>query len=585
MASGHSAAQPAASKPAATAPGSSPASAGQGSRGALVLELTCAAAALLWGVRTVAALLPARNPRLLPFATDAWEYLGFTAHFLDPSGPAPTAYRYPLFPWLASLLAGAMDAAPATGNLWLALLASALLPLALYLLGRQLAVAPVALAGALVGGALPLAVDFLGNVSDYLFCAWLLILTAAACSWAARGGRVVRHALAGFALALTMVATPKAITWLLFLLPLLVIGILAETRTRPRPAALRVLALLTPLLVAWILMGRGALSYNSLEHATDVVFQSWLGSAPVTSVHPDPGQIWPHNTGWIAGDWHALAGLPRTVAYLHEIAALGRAQVGLTDTLATLTADVLPARSWLEPLLWLAVLGSLGPLALRDRGTRWTVALVAAVFLVSRLSASASVPPRPRYHIATLLILPVYMSAGIALLPSLVPRLRRLGPWPWLTLPLLALWVVEPSGLSLGLTARMDRARYHANGEAETMAPAGELATLRPELRPEDRVIDLTTGGDVRAMLLSIATLDQVPGFAWSERPTTLTLPPQPHGRRLLYGGCRPEEPRQNTAWRLEPAPEPDPDSRLRRLSPCILEDIAPHRPGILSSG
>lgn len=56
-------------------------------------DLLCVLITTTWGLREAALLWRQRNPESLPWATDAWEYLGFTVHLLDPALAAPSAFR------------------------------------------------------------------------------------------------------------------------------------------------------------------------------------------------------------------------------------------------------------------------------------------------------------------------------------------------------------------------------------------------------------------------------------------------------------------------------------------------------------
>ena len=561
----------------------------QARKGELLVEGASLLVALGWGFWNVLTLLPVRSPQLLPYASDYWEYLGFTAHFLDPSAPAPPAFRHPLFPWLASQLCTLFDLSPSLGNLWIAVIAAGLIPVALYLLARQIAPPFVALCGALLGGSLPVLVDSLGLVSDYLFCTWVLVLSAAACLWATRRGNLLAYAAAGISLAALMAATPKALTWLVIAIPLLSLRALLGVRAQPRGPVVRLLFLLVPLVAVWWLFARSPLLYNSLEHATDLVFSDCLGHVPVTSVHPTPGELWPADRGWIVGEWSSLFQIPRTLEYLREIGAIGRSGVHFQSGFwVTFMEQFSRGRGlWLFPVMGL--LGCLGPATVRRRPTPWiptllVIAMVSAFFL-SSLVASASLPPRLRYHLTAILILPVFAPAGGAFLLRLLPVLRRAAEWPWLVLPLLCLWLVEFSDLPVGRPARLQRAALLADREEPVMAPFAALQQLRPELLPDDHVLDLAPNGEVRAMLLHAVVIEAYPSFGGAQGAGGLTLYPQGRGRRLLFGGCAETHLGDNHLWKILDSAGDGVEPRLQRLSPCLLEDTRPRRPGVLRPG
>ena len=378
------------------------------------------------------------------------------------------------------------------GNISVALAAASLLPLALYLLGRQLAPAYAALAGALIAGSLPLTVTFLGQVSDYLFCAWLLTLSAAAALWAARARHGASLAVAGVGLALYMAATPKAITWLAVAIPVLLLTAMVGLTRRPLATLLRCVALLSPLVLVWLVFQGSPLLYNSLEYATDIVYRDLLGELPVTSAHPVPGELWPQDVGWIVGSTDALLHVPRTGHYLMGISALGRAHNGTALALDQLES-ALPLGVGIVPLASVALLGCGGPLLMgrAEWIRRVTATLLALALLAPLLASTLALPPWPRYHIATALLIPVFATAGVAAGLQLVPQLRRANPWGWLLAPVLVLALMEREGSALAHSARQQQATELAALEAPSLEPYRNLVALRDELGPGDRLVSL----------------------------------------------------------------------------------------------
>ncbi len=548
-------------------------------------DAVAATLALAWGIWNVASLLPARNPRLLPYAQDSWEYLGFTRHLLDPWSGAPSAYRYPLFPWLSSLFCSLTGEAPYLGNLWVALAAAALLPLALYLLGRQLAPAFLALGGSLLGTSLPILTLFLGQVSDYLFCTCVQILSAAAALWALRRGGVASFAAAGLAMAAFMAATPKALTWMLAALALLALRALLGVRSRPRQAALELVGLLLPLLLVWWWFAQAGLVFNSLEHATDLVFSDWLGAPPVTSVHPNPGALWPPTQGWVIGQSGAVATLPSTLHYLREVASQARAHGSVDAALSLLHREIPLGLGGC--LLALAGLGALGPVLRQHRSPRWpgafAAALLAALLLASQLLASGSLPDESRYHLTTLLILPVFCVTGAWAIIVLIPPIRRANPWLWGIPALACLWAVEGSAWPIGRLAHIQAASVVARLEAVEMSPFAELVSLRPQLEPDDLVLDFTPDGKGSSVLLGVVGIERHPGYVRDGRVVPLTLLPFSGARRLLIGPCAGREDPGQRRWVVTEHGSATDEPRLTRLSPCVLEDTRPQITGILS--
>ena len=544
------------------------------------LEVAMVLGALAWGGWQVAVQLPARNPQLLPICGDMQEYLAYTTRFVDPAFGALSAYRYPLQPALAAGLCRLTGLTPVQGTQAVVLAAAALLPLALYLLGRLLAPRPVALAGALLTVATPAWIGMLGRPSDYMLSSLLMVLALAAVVAALLRGAAWRQLLAGVALAGFMAATPKALTLLLLALPLLLVAVLVRRLPAPKPLLLDLAALAAPLVLTWWVFAGFDWEIRSLEHATIRVLEyAWHEvDFPVSSsMFPEILRGQAVEGYWVVGQGAALWGLPRTIAFLLHVrdyapaAFQGRA----------LFVAALHSGLGLGSLLWLAlVLPALTACGLAPgRGWRCRVGQVlAAAFLGLSLYILARsltlIQPHPRYLLALaspLLLLAVVGAAAC---------LRWLGPawrsWQlvWLPVLLVALVVLGRQGGAVGGHAR---ALVAAREQAGDEHPARELrgiAELTDLLRPSDQVVDFTPGG------LAIASLLQRhPLLVWRPLGGALGLAavePNPMGRRFVVDPCETMNHEEYRAGWGANSGLFRRSTRYQRVAWCVYEDTRP---------
>ncbi len=545
------------------------------------LELGLACVALGWGWWQAVAIMAVRNPRWLPICSDMQEYLAYTTRFMDPGLGALSAYRYPLQPALAAAWAQLSGASAAIATQEVALAAAALLPLALYALGRVLAPGPVALAGALLVTASPVWIEQLGRPSDYMLAALLQVLALAAVSWALHRGGPWRQLLAGLALAALMACTPKALTLLLLALPLLLGMILVRELSSPARVGLQLLALLAPLALVWWLYSTISWELRSLEHATIRVLEyAWheVGSHVSRISFDSVGRSDGPEGYWVVGQAEALWNLPKTVGFLLEVprhapqAFEGRSYL----------AEALRSGLGLGSLAWLALV----PVALlgsgpgRPRGWRaWVAWGAAAALLGLALYATARsltlIRPHPRYLIGLAVLLPPLVPVGAAALVRCIPSLRDLRLL-WLPVPLLALVLLLSGGGPVGAGARALAAEQVGSKDPGSLRALGGVAELVELVQPGDQVVDFTPGG------LAVAGLLQLPvELAWRPLGDPGGIAPvDPHsgGRRFVVDPC---ETVQRDHYRAHWGPHAglfQRDARFHRRAHCVYEDMQPER-------
>jgi hypothetical protein len=525
-----------------------------------------------------ASTLAARNPQMLPACGDLGEYLAYTARFVDPAWGALSAYRYPLQPALAATLCDLLGLTPAAGTMAVAIAAAASVPLALYLLGRLLAPGPVAAAGALLVLATPAWIGMLSRPSDYMLSGLLQILALAAVVAALQRAGPWRLAGAGLTLAALMASTPKALGLLLLALPLLLLVALLRHARQPARLALGLLGLAAPLVLCWWLFSTVDWELRSLEHATiRVVEYAWHEVGfPVSKLQfPEVVRSSGVDGYWVVGQADALTNLPRTIAFLRHVPQLvppefhGRA----------LLEQALRSGLGLAALGWLLLLvpgataiGRLGGRSWRDLSGWALSAAFLGAFLVMQAQALTLIVPHERYLLALALPLPLVVVVGMAALPRLaIAPCRRLR-LAWLPVLALVLLLLARHGGALGVDARTTTARQALHHDEASGRPLAELAALRPTLTPQDQVVDLTPEG------LAIASLLQAhPTLAWRPWEHAVgTVDPQPPvaphlgGRRFLVDPCRGAGPPSPDIGLLQL------DTRYRRVSPCIYEDVQP---------
>jgi hypothetical protein len=514
-----------------------------------------------------------RNPHWTPYGQDWRDYLSYVLHFIDPALAEPFPYRYPLWAWLAALVCRVAELPPYVGAKTLSLAASALLPPALFLLGRQLVAWPLALAGAVLPILLPGMLQTLGIPSDYLFCAWLQVLGLAAGLAALRRGGTARFFLFGLATAAVMASTAKGLA---FVLPAstatLAWALLARLRGRAFVGRM-LLAWSLPLLLVWLVFAWTDLGGYSLEYQTFNVQRELAG-------HPLAARpIWgwagirPEQAGfWRVGDPRALLHLPRTLAFV-LFPAEGRLpwEQVLEQVKLHLGGELGMPLAWLGLLLpaCLSPLWTGSPARPLDR-------LLPALLLLSSVVALGlgvvSAPRGYRYYQSLIVLLPLLLLVGAASLPALLAALSaRRAAWPWIPALLVGAWMM--------LGQRSPYLWRDATRDVGSQAYApllSELFELRDRLGPNAGIVDFHKWNVPwylywgRGIPLEQGEIMATPHYGARVASSTWT-------RRFFV--FEPPQPTQDAEHRrIVDAMLADPE-RFRWVNRCVMEDLRPELP------
>ncbi len=557
------------------------------------LDLGIVVALVLLGWLRVRALQQASNPEALPYGADFRDYLGYVLAFLEPSLSWPDHFRYPLFAWLAAGLCRLQEVPPATGAMQLSLASSALLPAALFLLGRQLAPRAVAVVAGFWVLQLPPMMQTLGMPSDYVFCSLIQALMLASGVWALGRGGWWRFLLFGCASATMMGATAKGFTLVLPALGLAVVyGAIALVR-RQWTGGLAPLAWLLPVVLLWLAYSQHGLQTFSLEFQTWNVRSEDLQQLTQRQLPVPEGLGWgeqgdARNMGyWRVGDPRALQNLHRIAGFFLQSPADAPPHAALEESQHRGLAEVTGSRDlW---FLWLMIPGAFGvavwsrrrqadpPVRGRGVGLALGVGFLVAV-LASQWAGVLTLLYRFRYLQPLVVLLPLLVFGGAATLASLfcrpgTPRLEL----AWLPVPLVALLVLQGAGpLGFG------QAAINGRKDQLEMQPLTDLLRLVPELEPDEGITDvswrhlawyLLWHQDVP--LQAAGTMDHASG------QVAVDVEGVPWKRRYLVSECRGGEQGSSQDWSYydyDRAVAAQPE-RLVRLTPCVVEDLRPGDP------
>ncbi len=538
----------------------------------LALDLLAVALLALLGVGSGYHLFQQVNPGWIPTAQDFGEYSAALAQVW--LGDQLDLYwnRHMLYPWLACLGARGLGLVPFDAAIHLSLLASGLSGAAVFLILRQLAPRPLALAGALLVLHLPCGVERLGHISDYALTHLCLLLTLAAGLWAIRRPRPGAFLAAGAALAAVLAASPKGLAVALVALPLL---LLALPFGRPARAALGLLSLGAPIALAWWLYDRLGIDSSSLEWGVVGLKATWAETQGLHFDHGDWGL--PVEAGdpgsYRFGRPGALRALPQTLrVMLHTPEGYPSLAVRAADSPAVIRQAL--GLSWLLPL----ALAPLGCLLAAGTAPGWRRRLLGPAWLLlllgSQLIGAHGVPLRAYYVVPVLLLLPplalLSLWGPVRLLRA---RLGPCSPWPSWGLVLLLLLLL-PGGSPLGHGAA--RARVEASHFAFLGSPRPETSAslLRERLAPGDGVLDATP---FRQAVGGFANLAPVQLSASLRQGARLQAGPSDRSRRFIVFECAFGHRFAPSAQRMAQALVRS--GRAERWSACIYLDHHPDRP------
>ncbi len=563
----------------------------------LALAASVAVAGLAWAF----GLQQSINPEWVPQGPDAWDYLNHTLSFLLPEYRFGSPFYAPLYPALAASWSGISGSTPHQAAIAVPLVATGLLPLASYLLLRELGPRVVALLGAWLVTLQPMTIHFLGTPSVYPVATLVTLLSVAALLrllWAEQ--RRVGWALAlGCGLGLLLATAWSGLTAILAALGIAGVSLLLEARQNRRRAALAAGSLLAPLVLSWLLLGQAPVPAAPLETAIHVSVEDhyWHFCEeaglphPQERVQPHPLVGWraegrQHPVGWWRpGRFSSLPRLPQVLAYLvlpksvpahaeqfraylrAEAAAFLELRVGLTLAVAL----VLPA---------LAFLGA--------GGSRWRLApwlLTAAAgfaFITAPLLGLLHSAPTPRYAHLFLCVGPSLLLVAAALPWRLRPATGRFGTLLWILPGLVLAWLLAGKG-PVDFAARGAKEQRYVR---LTMQEAGirGLVRMARDLEPRDQVVDLTGAGGAHApVAVTWGRADTVLAevTVGASGPSLLRpLPGWPHGRRFLVLDC---------VWDVARAVGEHPQGRLVlrargeehavEVEHCVLQDLQPGLP------
>lgn len=514
----------------------------------------------------------AYNPEWTPNGQDNHDFfaciVALRFHELESWSPA----RYPLYPALV-----AVTDALGGGRLWrvameVSLLTSAMLPVAVYVLGRVFAARPVALVGALLTLHFPSHLFMLASPTDYPLAASLYVLSFATLVLMVREGGALRHGVAGVVLALYFLTTPKSFPMLLIGVLALGLGWMAGRRFDLRS----IVAFLLPLLLAWGVFAALDVHLFSLEDDMLGV-QRAEGWFDPNLPFPDVG--WHMNDPglrgyWVPGTWSALAHLPQVLTYLvaapvHAMTFSQRLDVFLPQLSAELSMPDLGA------LVVVSLAGTFGawrvgaPKA-RNVGAALLAVLIAGVHLWGQSAA----PYAQRYALPVLVTTPVLLLALVAL-----PVRSVRGPRAVLAfLPLVAAaaWVLGPSPGALGAAHMVQIMEPWAAAHP----PLAGLPDLRAQFAPGDSVVDASATHLMEAVLdgepvtITQARVLVSPGSLLLEYPATSAA------HQFLVLGCVNEGalPEGDTNEQLRRRLEAD-TVRFECLDRCTYRDLHPELP------
>lgn len=561
------------------------------------VDLAVIAALVVAGLLYAGHLHAVANPAWLPVGQDWQDYVLRQQELLDPSFHGAAPNRYPFYPWLGLVWGRIGGWSPVIGAMQISIYAAGLLPAAGYLLGRQVAPRPVALAGALVCLHLPVLQEMLGPPTEYLLYTLLYVLSLAAGAAALARGGIWRFLGFGVVLALLMATVPQALVVLLAAVPL-GLGALAWHGWRhPRRGALAALAFLLPLVLCWELY-RGVdlplhplegLVYNSqVTHARENRLQARMPEDLGWDPHLHPAQ----QGTWRIGGPGALSGLPTTLRYLARGTPDNIPFSWRWGTVRTGLEGQLPVGvGWY--LLGIPGVLAAGSAAWRGRANPgsalpWVLAvlLVAAATAVQVMGLLGTTW-EARYSLPILVTVPVLALGGVAA----IARLAFRGPWrasdlPWWPLLAVVVGLLAAGPAPLGAahvwqTAREDAqgrttSQYfpllrlaHSRGEA-TVVDLSETYWTAGFLDPDEAPIPRCMGDHVklaaapagRFVLQPCMFAQGNPAPRWvTDDPDRLTpwvdcieqdtRPSEPLAlQRVPCEGC-PEPPRDGPCWRM----------------------------------
>lgn len=426
------------------------------------------------------------NPNWVPHGHDNHDYYKCMVALQYGEPGLWNPFRYPLYPALSVLLARLADMPLHRAGMEVSLASSALVPVGVYVLGRAIAIQPIALVGALVTLRLSVEPMVLGTPTAYPLATALYAATLGTLVFAVREGGWTRHLFAGLTLAAYMATTAKAF-------PLLWAGgvaILVTATLRERRNWQSVALFFAPLVACWWIFSQSGLPLHPLEGLIHDVQQQWHMLDPEK---PFPDFGWSPD-GHIADRGFWVVGQARSFLHLDDVLRFllfsPIHKLPLTEALDEMNLGVslailFPGGATLVPL---SVFGAAGVWAGGPKS--WPRVLATGLCLAAvaiHLWGLANMPFVTYWALPVTFTTPMLLiaTAGLAARFTRPSRLRS-----WLaSLPIFAvlIWLYFLSPLPFGAKALQEYVHIRSADPPHRIAVIHDVLPL---VQPGDQVVD-----------------------------------------------------------------------------------------------
>lgn len=513
------------------------------------------------------------NPEWVPYGHDNHDYLQCLVALWFDEPSVWVAFRYPLYPLLGEAWAAVSGHTLYRAGMEVSLACSAAVPVGVYWMGRSMAARPVALAGAILALHLCTGTDMLGTPSAYPLAVATFAFAFGTLNFALRDGGVLRHALAGIALAAYVTTTSKALPLLLLAVGGVGLAQLAARRLDRRA----LVAFFAPLGVSWLGMSSLHLRLHTLEASVYDVQTQW-GFIDRSLPFPDVGwtaeQELLDKGYWVWGEIRGILHLGDVLHYLlfppvHPVPLAERFAVFLPP----MATDLGFAPYGI--LIVVACLGAVGVWSSATLRGRAIVATgVAVLVALSHVWGLGGIPYSSRWVLSVLQTTPVLLLALVAWAGREAPSRRAWIAWAPLLLALV--WVVGPSPGTFGRKVLSERTREWRAAKPHPIAAANQL---RPLLQPEDALLDATETYLGRALFQGVQ-FERGYVVSLDNGNYRYRAPASPASRRWVVVECVDRENvLKDTPWIEVYAWFWRESARFAPVARCIYEDRRPDEP------